>query len=209
VLRLIGFILTLIVLSFQLNAQDHSSHRMHMDETGMVMNENLEDLPGDCVEISRDYEFEVSAGTRFASDIPGTVFGYDTNEFQVEPCSRIRITLNNLDEVRHQWMLHGLPRYLYPGGMFHLEANGGTKISGSFIVPGDDQTYLVHCDITQHMEKGMKGQLKVGRGNGDLWAVPGISSGFRTDSRLPLWLNHWMLILLLGIPGLAFLIRRE
>ena len=53
-------------------------------------------------------------------------------------------------------MVHGLPRYLYPGGMFHLEANGGDSQTGTFIVPSDARTYLVHCDLPQHMEKGMK-----------------------------------------------------
>jgi len=52
-------------------------------------------------------------------------------------------------------------------------------------VPGDDKTYLVHCDMAQHMEKGMKAQLKVGRGSGDLWAVPGVSNGFIRDTYLP------------------------
>ena len=95
------------------------------------------------------------------------------------------MTFVNDDSIRHQWMIHGLPKYLYPGGMFHLEAAGGESRTGSFIVPSDDKTYLVHCDMTQHMEKGMKAQLVVGRGSGDLWSIPGISDDLIHDTYLP------------------------
>ena len=78
-------------------------------------------------------------------------------------------------------MVHGLPRYLYPEGMFHLEANGGRQKTGTFIVPSAKKTYLVHCDVAQHMEKGMKAQLKVAGGNGDLPSVPGITGSRLAD----------------------------
>jgi hypothetical protein len=73
-------------------------------------------------------------------------------------------------------MMHGLPKYLYPKGMFHLEVSGPGKISGTLILPPGDKTYLVHCDIAQHMEKGMKAQLKVGKGDGDLPSIPGVTA---------------------------------
>jgi hypothetical protein len=73
-------------------------------------------------------------------------------------------------------MMHGLPKYLYPKGMFHLEVSGPAKISGTLILPPGDKTYLVHCDIAQHMEKGMKAQLKVGKGDGDLPSIPGVTA---------------------------------
>jgi hypothetical protein len=136
-----------------------------MQHGGMVMNANADMLPRDCESISTEHEFTVHAGAEYAADFPGMTFGYSQTEFFVEPCSRVTVTFINDDEVRHQWMVHGLPRYLYPGGMFHLEANGGASQTGSFIVPSDDRTYLVHCDLTQHMEKGMKAQLVVGRGS--------------------------------------------
>jgi FtsP/CotA-like multicopper oxidase with cupredoxin domain len=202
-------IATLLASALPAHAQDHSGHSGHqmtMNEDGMVMNANVDTLPRDCESISRDYEFEVSAGVEYAKHVPGQIFAYDLNSFEVEPCSRIKIILNNQDEVRHQWMLHGLPRYLYPGGMFHLEASGGRTVSGSFIVPSDNQTYLVHCDITQHMEKGMKGQLKVGAGSGDLWAIPGVSSDFLRASYLPGNARFWSLSLLLLIPVLTFVV---
>lgn len=156
-----------------------------MQHGGMVMNANEDTLPRDCERISTEHEFTVRAGAKYAEGFPGTTFGYSQREFLVEPCSRVTVTFVNEDDVRHQWMVHGLPRYLYAGGMFHLEANGGASQTGSFIVPSDDRTYLVHCDLTQHMEKGMKAQLVVGRGSGDLWAIPGVSRGFNRDSYLP------------------------
>jgi len=157
-------------------AHDPAAH------AGMVMNHNVSTLPRDCAEINGEYQFTVHAGTPFSAEFPGTIFGYSEREFAVAPCSRITVTFVNDDEVRHQWMVHGLPRYLYPAGMFHLEANGGASQTGTFIVPSDDRTYLIHCDLTQHMEKGMKAQLVVGRGSGDLWAIPGVSANFNRDT---------------------------
>jgi FtsP/CotA-like multicopper oxidase with cupredoxin domain len=202
-----GFVFLLLIICRvnDIHAQDHSGHQMHVSTSGSVMNENLDRLPADCASISRDYEFEVSAGAKFAQNIDGAIFAYDIKEFEVEACARVRITLSSEDQVRHQWMLHGLPRYLYPGGMFHLEADGGSSVSGSFIVPSDRRTYLVHCDITQHMEKGMKGQLKVAGGSGDLWSIPTVSSDLRRASYLPEGSMGWFLLVLLLIPAVVLL----
>lgn len=181
ILRVIAAWLALVLAS-PLPAQDHASHGdqgMSMDAGGMTMNQNPDRLPRDCSGIEGEYSFEVRAGRRHAAEWPGAMYGFSINELKVEPCSRVTVTLANDDEVRHQWMLHGLPRYLYPGGMFHLEASGGQIRTGSFIVPSDHRTYLVHCDMPQHMEKGMKAQLKAGRGSGDLWSVPGLSGDLK------------------------------
>ena len=148
-------------------------HRMDMN--AMVMGGNSSELPADCAAVSEDIEITVRAGTGHAMYRNGKLFGYNVHEWQVEPCARVTVTFINDDDVRHQWMLHGLPRYLHAQGMFHMELNGRGQTTGSFIVPSDDRTYLVHCDISQHTEKGMKAQLKVGRGSGDLPNVPGVS----------------------------------
>ena len=179
----------LLVLSVAINAEEtvdnnghqHHAHHQHdstmrMDTTGMVMYENKNKLPKDCAEISEDVTIEVKAGTKYAKLYPGTVFGFDLHQWQVKPCSRVTVELTNDDDIRHQWMIHGLPKYLYPEGMFHIEINGKGKKTGTFIVPSSHFTYLVHCDIAQHMEKGMKAQLKVGSGRGDLPSIPGISA---------------------------------
>ena len=170
---------------------------MTFDATGMVMNSNADELPKGCTEMGPDHEFTVYAGIEYAADHSGTIFGMSQHEWQVEPCSRVTVTFVNEDQVRHQWMVHGLPRYLYPQGMFHIEAAGGARQTGTFIVPSGHRTYLVHCDMAQHMEKGMKGQLKVGAGSGDLWAIPGVSAGFYSDSYLASGSWRWIALALL------------
>lgn len=178
----------------------HDHHNMTVDSDGAVMNENLNTLPRDCTAISRDYQITVRAGRSFANNEPGMIFGMSEPEIRVEPCSRIELTFINEDEVRHQWMVHGLPKYLYPAGMFHIEAVGGAQKTGTFIVPGDDQTYLLHCDLAQHMEKGMRGQLVVGQGSGNLWAINGISDDFIRSSYLPHNTAWWLTaVLLIGL----------
>ena len=197
--NLILKVLTIIALNFFQSAyaemMDHRHHNMTIENSGLVMNSNDSTLPQECDKINGDYKIKVYAGTKYAADYPGTVFGMSEHEYQVEPCSRITVTFVNEDKVRHQWMVHGLPRYIYPGGMFHIEAAGGQSQTGTFIVPGDDRTYLVHCDMAQHMEKGMKAQLKVGKGNGNLWAVPGVSAGFFQDNYLSEETGTYLLII--------------
>ncbi|MGB0955450.1 MAG: hypothetical protein ACPGZP_05550 [Panacagrimonas sp.] len=157
------------------NGHHGPGHRMVWDAKGMAMGENRGDtLPADCTEISQDVSLEVHVGRKYAPE--GFMFGYSDYQWQVPPCSRVSVTLVNEDEVRHMWMLHGLPSYIYAQGMFHLEAEGRRTMTGTFIVPGDDRTYLVHCDIAQHTEKGLKAQLKVGKGGEDLPSVPGITA---------------------------------
>ncbi|MCX2981959.1 hypothetical protein EYC98_13940 [Halieaceae bacterium IMCC14734] len=190
-------------------AQHAGHHNMQLDTAGMVMNANHDRLPRGCDAISRDYDFDIAAGQEFAAAVPGTSFGLSMHEVRVEPCARVTVNFSNRDEVRHQWMVHGLPKYLYPTGMFHLEANAGASVSGTFIVPGDDRTYLIHCDMAQHMEKGMKGQLVVGKGSGNLWSVPGVSRSFYRDSYLPR--GSWLplsAVFLMGIIVATLWVRR-
>lgn len=178
-------------------AQNHSDHDMAIDRAGVVMNENRSALPRGCDEISRDYQLMIRAGQAYARGVPGMTFGMSEHDVRVEPCSRIEVTFVNEDDVRHQWMVHGLPKYLYPAGMFHLEASGGQRVTGTFIVPGEDRSYLVHCDIAQHMEKGMRGQLVVGSGSGDLWGVTGVSDQFFRSSYWPRNTYLWVAVALL------------
>ena len=193
----------------QHSLMQHGSMQHDMTQQGgMVMNANADTLPRDCESISAEHAFTVHAGAEYAADFPGVTFGYDQTEFLVEPCSRVSVTFVNDDDVRHQWMVHGLPRYLYPGGMFHMEASGGASQTGSFIVPSDDRTYLVHCDLTQHMEKGMKAQLVVGRGSGDLWAIPGVSRSFNRDSYPARFSGLVVLLAAAAGIALAWVLRR-
>ncbi len=150
--------------------------RMLMDMSGrMVMGQNTDQLPPGCRRISEEVAITVKAGHKYARPFPGTMFGYSEHEWRVKPCAKVTVTLVNEDQVRHQWMLHDLPEEVYPRGMFHLEVTGPGEVTGTFIAPSEDRTYLVHCDIPQHTEKGMKAQLVVGKGSGVLPGIPGIS----------------------------------
>jgi len=215
------FLLTILALSLPqpLRAQEatqdaaehahHMHHGMHnMDVDGMVMNENTDRLPRDCARISGEQKITVRAGKQYAQQFNGTMFTYDQQVWHVEPCSKVTITLINDDDVRHQWMIHGLPRYLYPEGMFHLEANGRKSKSGTFIVSSAHKTYLVHCDMAQHMEKGMKAQLKVGGGDGDLPSIPGVTAPRLSDNysvEQPPWAQG--LLLVAGLLGVLLMVR--
>ncbi len=155
---------------------DHGDGHLMDMAGGMVMGQNTSTLPGGCDSISESKEITVHAGHKYAEKFPGRMFAFDTQEFNFKPCTKLTVHFINDDNVRHQWMMHGLPKYLYPKGMFHLEVSGPAKISGTLILPPGDKTYLVHCDIAQHMEKGMKAQLKVGKGDGDLPSIPGVTA---------------------------------
>jgi hypothetical protein len=155
---------------------DHGDGHLMDMAGGMVMGQNTSTLPGGCDSISETKEITVHAGHKYAEKFPGRMFAFDTQEFNFKPCTKLTVHFINDDKVRHQWMMHGLPKYLYPKGMFHLEVSGPAKISGTLILPPGDKTYLVHCDIAQHMEKGMKAQLKVGKGDGDLPSIPGVTA---------------------------------
>jgi len=158
------------------NLMNHGDgHLMDMDG-GMVMGQNTDVLPGGCDKIAAEEEITVHAGHKYSEKFPGTMFAFDKQEYQFEPCTKLTVNFINDDSIRHQWMMHGLPKYMYPKGMFHLEVTGPGKISGTLIFPPNDKTYLVHCDISQHMEKGMKAQLKIGKGSGDLPSIPGVSA---------------------------------
>jgi hypothetical protein len=163
------------------NMMNHGDgHLMDMDG-GMVMGQNTDTLPGGCDKIAATKEITVRAGHKFSEKFPGTMYAFDQQEFQFEPCTKLTVHFINEDDIRHQWMMHGLPKYLYPKGMFHLEVSGPGEVSGTLILPPGDKTYLVHCDIAQHMEKGMKAQLKVGKGAEDLPSIPGVTTSVFPD----------------------------
>ena len=176
-----------------MSSDDHTDHmgdhHHHADdghimdhEGGHIMGQNFDKLPSSCESISEDIEITVHGGREYAGKFPGTIFAFDQQEWRVKPCSRITWHFVNEDHIRHQFMIHGLPRYLYQNGMFHLESTGPRTITGTMIVPGADETYLAHCDMSQHMEKGMKAQLVVGNGGEDLPSIPGLTPYAFTDT---------------------------
>ena len=178
---------------------------MIMDDKGMIMNANTDKLPKDCQKISGDVDITVHAGQKHALKFNGKMFAFDRQEWNVKPCSRVNITFINDDNIRHQFMIHGLPGYLYPQGMFHLELYGAGKLKASLIMPGQKKTYLVHCELAQHMEKGMKAQLKVDGGDGDLPSIPGISKPVKADVYPVDWTPSTLAALLLCLAAGAIL----
>lgn len=179
----------------------HDHHGMQMSASGFVMNENTDTLPKGCSAVSEDLEFTIRAGILYAKE-PGSIYGLSQTQLRAPGCARIRVTFINEDQIRHQWMVHGLPKYLYPAGMFHIEASGGATQEGTFIVPPEARTYLIHCDIAQHMEKGMRGQLLIASGSGNLWAVPGISDSFLRAPYFPQAWLYWLVAILVFIAAL-------
>jgi len=172
------------------HAMDHGDmhHHHHMDddhimdhEGTMIMGQNLDKLPSSCQSISEEVEITVRAGRKYSAKFPGTAYAFDQQQWHVKPCSKVTWHFINEDNIRHQFMIHGLPKYLYKYGMFHLEVTGPRTVSGTIIVPGSDDTYLAHCDIAHHMEKGMKAQLVVGKGGKDIPSIPGLTPYNVTD----------------------------
>ncbi|MDF1583024.1 MAG: multicopper oxidase domain-containing protein [Methyloprofundus sp.] len=167
-------LLSLLNSTATFSAMNHGG--MIMDETGMIMNHNPDKLPKDCQAISKDVDITIRGGHKFAQDFNGKMFTYDKRDWQVPGCARVNITFINEDDIRHQFMLHGLPGYMYPKGMFTIEVYGKGQKTGSFIVPARDYTYYIHCEVSTHTEKGMKAQLKVGQGSGDLDSILGLTA---------------------------------
>ncbi|MBK6959400.1 MAG: cupredoxin domain-containing protein [Nitrosomonas sp.] len=154
----------------------HMDHDHIMDHEGtMIMGQNLDKLPSSCKSISEEVEITVRAGRKYSAKFPGTAFAFDQQQWHVKPCAKVTWHFINEDNIRHQFMMHGLPKYLYKYGMFHLEVTGPKTVSGTIIVPGSDETFLVHCDISHHMEKGMKAQLVVGKGGENIPSIPGVT----------------------------------
>lgn len=181
----------LLLIPALANAVEYTVHDKMMDHGGghlmdmggaMVMGQNKDRIPDGCSGIAAEKEITVHAGHKYAEKFPGRMFAFDTQVYRFEPCTRLTVNFVNDDNIRHQWMMHGLPKYIYPKGMFHMEVTGPAKISGTLILPPGDKTYLVHCDIAQHMEKGMKGQLIVGKGSDDLPSIPGVTPYVIQDS---------------------------
>lgn len=136
--------------------------QMQMVPDGTVINENTDELPPGCSEVSGNHSVTVAGGQEWAE--PGEAFGYNRTEFDFEQCERVTITFVNTDEIRHQWMLHGLPTDTYPMGMFNIEVRRNGRVSATFITPAENETLHLHCSLPQHEQKGMHADVHVGSG---------------------------------------------
>lgn len=148
------------------NYAEESMMRMEMREGGLAVNANDgEYLPEGCDEIRGSTEITVKAGEQFAE--PGHMFSYDQRKWNVDTCTKVTVTLENADDVRHQWMLHGLPKNTYPMGMFNIEADGGEQVTATFVTPAEDTTLKLHCSLPEHEDLGMEGFVVVGDSGGE------------------------------------------
>lgn len=172
--------LLLPAVAGQMDGHMHD-HDMDMDMAsgdGTVMNENTDELPPGCDAISGWENITVHAGKHHAKQFPGKIFTYDQHSWAFDPCTKVSVTFVNNDSVRHQFMVHGLPMDIYDMGMFTIEVTGPGQETGTFILPNAQETYLAHCGVPQHEEKGMKAQIKVDGGDGDLADIPGVTGSY-------------------------------
>lgn len=178
-----------------------------------VMGQNTDQLPSGCESISGTENITVEAGTEEAEQFPSKMYTYSDRQLQFEPCTKLKVTFINNDSIRHQWMVHGLPKETYGMGMFMLEVTGPGKDTGTFILPPEDESLLIHCGVSQHMQKGMKAQLTVGDGDGDIPNVPGHTgeiNGYEypQESAVPMGAVVGILMLFLG-GGIILGIERK
>jgi hypothetical protein len=166
---------------------------------GMVMNENTDELPPGCDRINGWENITIRAGLHQAEQFPGTVFTYDDRSYRFDPCTKVSVTFVNNDSVRHQWMVHGLPMDVYDMGMFSIGVTGPGQDTGTFILPNETETLLVHCGLPQHEQKGMKAQLKIGGGDGNIGNIPRITGSY-DRYRYPRE-SPWTVGILLGFIG--------
>ncbi len=136
-----------------------------------VVHENTDNLPPGCSEISEDIEITVRGGREHTEDLPGVVYTFDQHSWEVPTCARVTVTFFNDDDVRHQFMPHGV----WPEGFFMLEVDGPGNETGTFITPSQPTTIMAHCGVAQHQQKGMKAQFVVGGGAGDIPNIPTVS----------------------------------
>lgn len=136
-----------------------------------VVNENIDNLPPGCNEISTTREITVRGGSEFARNFTGVAYTFERHSWEVEPCARVTVTFVNTDEIRHQFMIHGT----WPNGFTLIEVDGPGRDTATWITPSDATSLMVHCGVNQHQQKGMKAQFLVDGGVGDVPNIPGVS----------------------------------
>lgn len=141
------------------NGNSYERNDNKLKSGGLVTNENENKLPPGCSKISENNSIFVVVGSDMASG--GDAFSYSTKIYNFGRCERVTIEFANNNEVRHQWMLEGLPEETYPNGIFNIEADGGETIKGTFITPSKSKKLKLFSSIPQHEQKGMQGTIKI------------------------------------------------
>lgn len=109
-----------------------------------------------CKQVRSKRQIRLKAGARFAR--AGEVFAFEPRVIRAGRCEEVEIVLENLDSVRHAFMLPGL------NPMFILEFSGRETRRLKFVTPDKDVTLKFHCHVPVHERLGMAGELIVGKG---------------------------------------------
>ncbi len=109
-----------------------------------------------CKQARSKQQIHIKAGARFAR--AGEVFAFEPRVIRAGRCEEVEIVLENMDSVRHAFMLPGL------NPMFILEFSGPETRRLKFVTPDKDVTLAFHCHVPVHEQFGMAGELVVGKG---------------------------------------------
>lgn len=121
-------------------------------------------------------EYDITESTDDYYTLNSRVFPYTLREslIVVDPDEKVKLRVLNGHSEGMALHIHG-----HKATETHYD---GVEQNPVARVTRDDKTYLVHCDIAQHMEKGMKGQLVVGKGSTTFSSIPGISNPVIADN---------------------------
>lgn len=128
-------------------------------ENGSVVNADADSLPPGCEAVRGERRLTVDAGREYAA--AGDAFGYDLDTVTAPACTRLVVTLVNHDDVRHQWVVDGLPTDTYPGGYVAVEVADRGSVTAAFVTPSQPGTYEGLSTLPQHEQHGMRLPLVV------------------------------------------------
>jgi len=126
---------------------------------GSTVNANGSVVPPGCDAIRGERRLTVDAGREYAAD--GDAYGYDLDSVTAPACTRLVVTLVNHDDVRHQWVVDGLPTETYPGGYVAIEVANRGSVTAAFVTPSQPGTYEGLSTLPQHEQNGMRLPLVV------------------------------------------------
>jgi hypothetical protein len=128
-------------------------------QNGSTVNANADSLPPGCDAVRGERRLTIDAGREYAD--AGDAYGYDLDSVTVPACTRLVVTLVNHDDVRHQWVVDGLPTATYPGGYAGIEVAERGSVTAAIVTPSQPGTYEGLSTLPQHEQNGMRLPLVV------------------------------------------------
>jgi len=177
------FVVAVLAVAFASTATGFGGVAFEGDETD-TYGENDDTAPPGCEAIEGEKEVNVvavSEGTGYP------LYEYSPKVVETEPCTRLSVTFESSTRIRHQFVVEGLPEEVHPDGYFGIEADGGAEETATFVTPGEDTTLPVESTVGNQADSGLRGQIVLGEGDGDIDGVPGVTKdGWReSGDRLP------------------------